>query len=135
MAPVRNLEYIFSDPKWRQLGKGTLKAKGFFPNRVWVNHTDREVAIVLKQTSGWSIGVSVIKHYLESLDVGRAAQVFVVLTNGDTEYLRANTLRNVFANLRGHEPNESDQPDWPDYYWLDENFQVSTSSRPTEECL
>jgi hypothetical protein len=137
MAPVRNMQYIFTNPHWNQLNTHTLREKNFYPNRVWVNKAAREVAIVLRRsdTDGFSIGVPALAHYEQSLEVGRADQVFVILTDKEGNYIKAQTLGNVLRAIRGREPNRSNDPKWPNYYWLDEDFEVSEPGDFKEEVL
>jgi hypothetical protein len=127
-GPDFDISRVAKLPGWRPLTKEERMGRDLYPNVIHQNRSDRKVVIMLRQsdTEGLSLGTTVVDYYMKRLDDGIVTRVFVGAWDKDGDFIDWIDLRVLARRLRGQEPNRSNTPGWPSYWWLKDDFTISS---------
>lgn len=127
-SPGFDVTEIFNHPDWRPLKKEERMSRDLYPNVIYQNRKDRKIVIVLRQseTDGLSLGTTVVEYYLNRIEEGVVERVIVTAWSKSNIFIDWIDLSVLAKRLRRYEPNRSNTPGWPSYWWLKEDFTVSS---------
>jgi hypothetical protein len=110
---------------WKLLTKAETKGKNFGPDKVFINVHKNETLIFLKRSDsgGFSISQNTITYYSHMMRNGNCC--YVGLFEQDGTMIDHDIVTSVERATKNHEPIPSNRSDWPHYFWLKEDFNVS----------